>query len=306
MSAPAPLPESPPAESPPEGQQPPPQPLCPNCGEPAPGRYCAGCGQKQGELRPTLADLLQDFSRYLFRVDSRLLRTLRWLLIPGRLTLEYLRGRRESYERPFRLFLVINVIYFLAVSLQVDARYEKDGALVMGPGIQVEVEAPPVEIEPSPASADTPPSWEQRLEQRVNERLKLFDSKGSSSLGQSFWATWVRYGTHVYALLAPVYAALFMLLYRRHDFRYAEHFIFCLHYLSFSQLMALLLTPLPWDSALPWQPLLNGGYLLLALRDVYKASWWGTLWRWGLGWLLTLLLQALALIAILLYVLLWQ
>src|SRR5689334_16072459 len=74
---------------------------CLNCETPGAGNFCAQCGQRRGELRPTFADLVSDFSKYFLRVDSKFLRTLRFLVTrPGFLTLEYLAGRRERYEKP--------------------------------------------------------------------------------------------------------------------------------------------------------------------------------------------------------------
>lgn len=54
-----------------------------------------------------MRELLRDITRYLLRIDGKFVRTLRLLFSPGRLTREYLAGRRERYERPFRFYLVI-------------------------------------------------------------------------------------------------------------------------------------------------------------------------------------------------------
>src|SRR5688500_14449360 len=77
-----------------------PDPQCPNCGSLAKGKYCPECGQRQGELRPSVRWHLEDVARYLLRVDSRYPLTLRGLFVPGFLTEEYFRGRRERYEKP--------------------------------------------------------------------------------------------------------------------------------------------------------------------------------------------------------------
>ena len=57
--------------------------------------------------------ILSDFTRYFLRVDSKFLATLKGVFVPGFLTREYLAGRRERYEKPFRLYVVVNVLYFL-------------------------------------------------------------------------------------------------------------------------------------------------------------------------------------------------
>ena len=65
-------------------------------------------------LRGLLTDALGD----LFSFDNRLFRTLRPLLVrPGHLTNEYLAARRAPYVPPFRLYLIVSVVYFSVASL---------------------------------------------------------------------------------------------------------------------------------------------------------------------------------------------
>jgi len=57
---------------------------------------------------------MQDAFGDLFEIDSRLWRTLIPLLVrPGKLTLDYLEGRRARYMPPFRMYLVLSVIFFV-------------------------------------------------------------------------------------------------------------------------------------------------------------------------------------------------
>lgn len=48
-----------------------------------------------------------ELSRFLFQVDGKIRLTFRALLVPGLLTEDYFAGRRERYEKPFRLYLVL-------------------------------------------------------------------------------------------------------------------------------------------------------------------------------------------------------
>ena len=89
-------------------------PNCLNCGTELRGQYCGGCGQRARGRLISLWELLQDAFGDLFELDSRLWRTLIPLLIrPGRLTLDYLEGRRARYMPPFRMYLVLSVIFFV-------------------------------------------------------------------------------------------------------------------------------------------------------------------------------------------------
>ena len=89
---------------------------CPNCGEPRPRRFCAECGQSDRDYRRSSWAVVGDFLRETFEVDSKVLRTLKLLPRPGRLSIEFARNRRASYVSPVRLYLFASVIYFFAIS----------------------------------------------------------------------------------------------------------------------------------------------------------------------------------------------
>ena len=89
-------------------------PNCLNCGVELRGQYCGACGQRARGRLISLWELLQDAFGDLFEIDSRLWRTLIPMLIrPGRLTLDYLEGRRARYMPPFRMYLVLSVVFFV-------------------------------------------------------------------------------------------------------------------------------------------------------------------------------------------------
>jgi len=89
-------------------------PNCLNCGTELRGQYCGKCGQRARGRLISLWELLQDAFGDLFEIDSRLWRTLIPLLIrPGRLTRDYLEGKRARYMPPFRMYLVLSVVFFV-------------------------------------------------------------------------------------------------------------------------------------------------------------------------------------------------
>ena len=106
-----------PAVDPPE----PPRPqtlVCANCHAELGGEYCAACGQRNEPHIHTVAHFAGEAFESISHADSRLWRTL-WLLFarPGFLTREFFAGRRAVYLPPFRLYLVLSVIFFLVSSL---------------------------------------------------------------------------------------------------------------------------------------------------------------------------------------------
>jgi Protein of unknown function (DUF3667) len=85
---------------------------CPSCGAQAVGRYCSACGEK------LLSEADFSFKHFLFHHiphevmhwDGKLGRTLRELVFaPGAMAAEYVRGRRQPYLNPLRLYLVVFV-----------------------------------------------------------------------------------------------------------------------------------------------------------------------------------------------------
>lgn len=87
---------------------------CPNCETPLNGQYCWQCGQRSRVRLITLGELLRDALGDLFELDSRLWRSVFPLLFrPGKLTHDYLEGRRARYMPPFRMYLVISILFFL-------------------------------------------------------------------------------------------------------------------------------------------------------------------------------------------------
>ena len=92
---------------------------CPNCDTELHGNWCHLCGEKHLDreargLRPLLGESFTAVTD----LDGRLWRTLRALVLrPGFLSREYLAGRRRLWIGPASLFLLVNLVYFLAPPL---------------------------------------------------------------------------------------------------------------------------------------------------------------------------------------------
>ena len=87
---------------------------CLNCGNRLRGQYCGTCGQRSSSRLISLWQLVSDAFGDLLELDSRLWQTLIPLLIrPGRLTADYLQGKRARFMPPFRMYLVLSVIFFV-------------------------------------------------------------------------------------------------------------------------------------------------------------------------------------------------
>ena len=88
--------------------------VCLNCGAALGGQYCGTCGQRAASRLISIWELLRDAFGDLLELDSRVWRTLIPLMIrPGQLTRDYLEGRRARYMPPFRMYLVMSIVFFL-------------------------------------------------------------------------------------------------------------------------------------------------------------------------------------------------
>lgn len=89
---------------------------CLNCGHPLDisDKYCPNCSQANSTKKLTLKDFFDEFFSGLINYDSKLIKTLSALLLrPGRISKDYVNGKRVSYTNPFRFLLSLAFLYFL-------------------------------------------------------------------------------------------------------------------------------------------------------------------------------------------------
>lgn len=99
--------------------------LCLNCGAALDAAYCARCGQADVDPAAPTLRVMRDAVSEAVDVDGRALRTMRAIASPGRLTLEFLRGRRMPYVGPLKLFVIAGALLSTTWVLTrgVDARF---------------------------------------------------------------------------------------------------------------------------------------------------------------------------------------
>lgn len=90
---------------------------CRNCGTVLQGPYCHVCGQHGHDPLRSVAHAVEDVFESFWHLDGRVFRTLRDLLVPGRLAAAYLDGRRARYLPPLRLFVILTVLTFFVGKL---------------------------------------------------------------------------------------------------------------------------------------------------------------------------------------------
>jgi hypothetical protein len=245
---------------------------CPNCDQLLWGQYCANCGQRARTRMITLWELLKDAGDLIASLDSRLWRTLGLLLFrPGRLTVDYLEGKRARYVPPFRLFIAASIVFFFVASLLTD--------FDMGDDVVLEDEAPATSESAVPSEPDAPtapagdaevaeppttssdvnltvagakvdinmcnvdyegvPAWFAELV--PPERAREICERITLDRGRSFMRAVLSNIPAMMFLFLPVMAVVMKLSYPLSGRYYAEHLLFLVHYHSFFYIFSLLL-----------------------------------------------------------------
>ena len=92
---------------------------CLNCGTTVNDVYCRHCSQRvRDNTDRSLGQLLGEFLANVFFIDNRFLISV-WYLFryPGRMTVEFLDGKRKKFISPVTLFLFVNLLYFFLTTL---------------------------------------------------------------------------------------------------------------------------------------------------------------------------------------------
>lgn len=83
--------------------------------------YCPHCGQENHDLKVPLGHLLFEVIEGFTHLDTKLLNTLKSIFLsPGKLTKDFLEGRRGRYIPPIRLYFLASFLFFLLFSTMID------------------------------------------------------------------------------------------------------------------------------------------------------------------------------------------
>ncbi|RYZ97428.1 MAG: DUF3667 domain-containing protein [Sphingobacteriaceae bacterium] len=87
---------------------------CLNCGAELAGKYCHKCGQENLHLKENFGHVITHAVADYFHFDHHFFHTLKPLLFePGKLTNEYMAGRRAQFLHPVKMYIFISIVYFL-------------------------------------------------------------------------------------------------------------------------------------------------------------------------------------------------
>ena len=274
--------------------------ICANCSAVLAGEYCASCGQRR--FRPEdrrFGHLLRQFFEALTDLDGRFWGSLRALMFhPGRLSRDYLEGRRVRWMSPVALFLFANLIYFLAPALSdFDLPLRNQVSRAVLDDYAAPASVPPLEqTGHGQAHSSYSEPWVRAV---LDRRQRALDAQAAGqnrtaerafdALERDYDAASANYSKLLIVLHVPFLALGFMGLLWRTRRYYAEHFVVALHYfafvLCFVELVflptayvanAMGVTEMPgW---LKWLSLvILCGYAARQIRVGYGVGWIGSL-----------------------------
>jgi hypothetical protein len=287
---------------------------CPNCTATVAGNFCHECGQETALHPPSTREFVHEFIGHYVALEGKLWKSLALLLFrPGRLTLEYIRGRRVRYVQPLRLYLTFSLIFFAVMKFNIHVvdNDAKPGAGHDRPAAHAPAATPP--RKPALIQEDRPgetvegTQWvmqgiarfSPRLADAVGARLThFFDLSGDDKM-KVMSGAFYSYVPYAIFFMMPVFALYLKLLYLGSRRRYGEHLLFALHANAFAFVAMTLWILVP--NGLGLLTFLLGlwltFYLPVAMRQVYGGGRILTALRWLVLMLLHLVTMFFAMIA---------
>lgn len=222
---------------------------CRHCGTALVGSYCHTCGQKAIEDDELTARAIgAEAWQHVTDLDFKTLRSLRALLIPGKITADFIAGHRRPYLTPLKVYLLCGGLFFLVgdyTGFRLETMVAADRTGLIGRTVDNAIKASGLSRE----------HFEERFELR-------FQSVYTASL----------------AISVAAVAWLNALLFRKQRQPAAVHVVFALHYVGFLYLMGIAIgfivvqLSLPSMITLPFLYALLGPYMYFALRRVYADT----------------------------------
>jgi hypothetical protein len=239
--------------------------LCLNCDALLQGHFCAHCGQPHHALDPSLHDLLHEATHEFLHLDGKILTTLKDLIFfPGRLSTEFLAGKRARYIGPIRLYLTMSLLFFLLMG------YNSDKAIQHGSGIHAETQINISNKDPKISQ------WFNRSIAHALEDPKAFLHEMMANT------------SHIMFVLVPLFALILRFIYFRRTLRYPAYVYFALHLHAFFFLVLAVklligLLKIDWlENAAGWiQFFWMPIYLFMAMRRVFGGTRRRTLLRFA-------------------------
>lgn len=233
---------------------------CINCNTKLAGQYCYFCGERTvADNDFTIKKLLEQTVDVFTHIDSKIFTTLKFLLFkPGKLSENYVAGLRKPFMKPFQIFVLINILFFLVLSnvdiFRIPSSDLFDEINLRGYNISKIIEQKIIETNKT-----------------KNEIALIYDLK-SALVAKTY-----------VIILIPFLSIVFALLFIHKKLQIGKHIVFSAHLFSFLILVIIL-----WLSIIMFLPQIHLDniylikiplliiwvlYMAIAIKQFYKSSW---------------------------------
>jgi len=253
--------------------------------------YCPSCGQEnhthQLPIRHFILELLENTVHF----DTKFFRTVRDMFVkPGMLTANYNENQRARYVPPFRLYIFVSAIYFIALSfldtgltlkLSSDSSFklERSPSDSLQTSGSIEMDAELLELSQKDFITDADiEEYLVKKERSVNWLNKKITRSAINLVGKDSQAVAgkvLKNISYLMFLIMPFFAVLLYLVYFRRKMFYTAHLVFSvhLHTLVFILLSVSLLVSMTGLKLTAFAILGSIVYLFIAVRNVYLETW---------------------------------
>lgn len=227
---------------------------CLNCNYVVENKYCPNCGQENTETRQSFHYLFTHFVEDLTHYDGSFWKTIKALLFkPGKLTKEYLAGKRKLYVPPVKLYIFISFVAFLLPhflpevsifgEIEKDSEFvelkagknEKESLFIRGGKIKID------NIQQLDSLQKTLPEGDKMniIEYySYKAGLKFLKENNTNELIKKVLESFFHTLPKVLFIYMPIFAFLLWLLHNKKKWYYFDSGVFTLHYFSFLLLIS--------------------------------------------------------------------
>lgn len=259
---------------------------CSNCHTVLHGGFCHQCGQKDINFHKPLLQTIRHLVDTWFAIDNKAYLSIITIFSkPGKLSREFIQGKRISYTSPLKMYFFSSLIFFFFlgmvtnnpetdINISLEGDFFTDSKLDLtdietanqnpeGISVSKKPEAPATETE----TIESDEQYWDNFGRKAKDNPNQTSQRILKALSYMFFA------------LMPLFALLLKFFFRKKKFFYFEHLIFSvhLHVFGFLCLTVFLLFKLagisiPYVSWIIFLGMLI--YLLLALKHFYPMRWW--------------------------------
>ncbi|MBK8623266.1 MAG: DUF3667 domain-containing protein [Saprospiraceae bacterium] len=229
---------------------------CKNCHFTFNGKYCPMCGEKVVEQKDFFFHTItgQAFEM-ITNLDSRIIRSFKYLLFfPGRLSSLYVEGIRVSLMKPFQIFLVANIFFFLFLS--------------------------EIDIFRTPSQWFFTEDFDGVAVLKQVRKIAATHNLSHEEIATVYDNTSSDFAKSLLFILIPFFAMITLFIFWKRKLEFGKHLVFSTHFLAFfllsmviiSQIVMLTTTPNRWFFIVPIL-FCNSIYLIISFRRFFSEKW---------------------------------